>query len=98
LQHYSEGEALLVNYRELPQALWTTIMPHFGMQYCDRDRAAVANVARFDAKTPSFQFMSDTDAKQREASAATRAIAEERLGELYRRFERIQMSPRLDSP
>jgi hypothetical protein len=90
LQHCSEGAALLVNYLELPQALWTTIMPHFGVACSDRDRAAMAAAARFDAKTPSFEFTPDIDAKQREASAATRAAAEARLGGLYRRLERIR--------
>jgi hypothetical protein len=89
LQHYSGGPALLVNYRDLPQALWTTIMPHFGVSCSDRDRAVMAEVARFDAKTPGLPFTSDIDAKQREASAATRAAAEERLGDLYRRLEWI---------
>ena len=90
LQHYSEGAGLLVNYRQLPLALWTTIMPHFGVDCSDRDRAAMAEAARFDAKTPSLEFASDAEAKQRQASAATRAVAEDRLGELYRRLERIQ--------
>jgi hypothetical protein len=89
LRHYSEGTALLVNYRELPQTLWTAIMPHFGVDLSARDRAAMAHTARLDAKSPSFAFTSDSEAKQREATAATRAAADQRLGQLYRRLERI---------
>jgi hypothetical protein len=89
LTHYPEGAGLLVNYRELPHALWTKIMPHFGVKCSGRDRAMMADMARFDAKTPSFEFASDIDAKQRAASAIVRAVAEQRLGEIYRRLERI---------
>ena len=92
LRHYSKGAALLVNYRQLPQALWTTIMPHFGVDCSDRDRAVMAEAARYDAKAPSLHFTPDIEAKQREATTATRAVADERLGELYRRLERITPS------
>jgi hypothetical protein len=90
LQHYSKGAALLVNYRQLPQAVWTAIMPHFGVGCSDRDHAAMTETARYDAKTPSLEFTADIETKQREATAAIRATADERLGELYRRFERIR--------
>jgi hypothetical protein len=91
LDHHPDGAGLLVNYRQLPQALWTTIMPHFRADCGERDRALMADAARFDAKTPGFEFVSDSDAKQREASASVRTVAEARLGELYRRLEQSQM-------
>jgi len=31
LRHYKPGRALLVNYRDLPEALWTEVLPHFGV-------------------------------------------------------------------
>ena len=42
---------------------------------------------RHDAKTPSFEFTPDSEAKQREATAPLRAVADERIGEIYRRLE-----------
>jgi hypothetical protein len=87
LQHRSDRSALLINYRELPQAVWTTIMPHFGVHCSVRDRAVMAEAARYDAKTPSLEFTPDSEAKQREATATTRTIAADQLGELYRRLE-----------
>lgn len=89
LQHYSKGAALLVNYRELPHALWTKIMPHFGVDCSERDRAAMAEAARYDAKTPNFEFTPDSEAKQAGATEALRAIASRRLGEIYRQLEAI---------
>jgi hypothetical protein len=87
LQHFSKDAALLVNYRELPQAVWTTIMPHFAVAASERDHAAMAETARLDAKSPSFAFAPDSEAKQRDATATTRAAADRQLGELYRQLE-----------
>ena len=91
LQQYSKTAALVVNYRQLPEALWTTIMPHFGVDCSDADRAAMADAARHDAKTPSLPFAPDIEAKQREATAATRAVADGWLCDLYRRLETLRL-------
>jgi Nif11 domain len=87
LQHVTEGGGLLVNYRDLPAALWTTIMPHFGVPVNDCDRAAMAEAARFDAKMPRSPFAADADAKQQAATEPIRIAADQWLGELYRRLE-----------
>ena len=88
LEHCDEQAALLVNYRELPQAVWTKIMPHFGISCGDNDRAVMAAAARFDAKTPSFEFTADSAAKQAEASPTLRDAAARWLDDPYRRLER----------
>jgi hypothetical protein len=91
LQHYASGAAMLVNYQQLPQALWTTIMPHFGVECSDSGRVAMSAAARYDAKTPTFEFTPDIDAKQQEATASVRAVADQRLGDLYRRLEALRV-------
>jgi hypothetical protein len=90
-RHYSEGGGLLVNYNELPDALWTRILPHFGAACGETDRAAMAAVARYDAKAPSFEFTRDGEAKQNAARAATRAAAAVHLGDLYCRLETLRL-------
>jgi hypothetical protein len=90
MAHYAAGGGLLVNYRQLPDALFTAILPHFGVECGAADRAAMAEAARFDAKTPSFEFEPDSGAKQRVATPVARAAAERWLGELYRRLEALR--------
>jgi hypothetical protein len=92
LQNYTKDRALLVNYQQLPEALWTTIMPHFGVECSDGDRAAMENTARYDAKIPRLEFTPDTETKQQEATAAIRTVADERLGELYHRLEALRVA------
>jgi hypothetical protein len=87
LHHLGDGGGLLVDYRELPSALWKTILPHFGVGYSVRDEAAMGKVARYDAKTPSFEFTADSDAKQQAATQPILAAAERWLGDIYRRLD-----------
>ncbi len=90
VRHFGEGGGVLVNYRELPDAVFSTILPHFGVTSSAADRAAMAAAARFDAKMPGSAFAPDSEAKQQAASAAVRAATERWLGELYGRLEALR--------
>jgi hypothetical protein len=89
LTHIGEGGGLLINYRELPAAVWTAILPHFGVAVSPRDRAAMTKAARYDAKMPGVRFSPDAEDKQASATPALRAAAQERLGDLYARLEAL---------
>lgn len=82
-----EGGGLLVNYRELSDAFWTRILPHFGVACSERERDAMSRAARYDAKAPNFEFANDTAAKQREATELIRTLADRHLGGVYRQLE-----------
>jgi hypothetical protein len=94
LRHYGQGGGLLVNYRELPEALFTAILPHFGVACGEADRAAMTEATRYDAKAPGMTFAPDSEAKQRSASAATRAAAERWLRDPYGRLEALRAAAR----
>jgi hypothetical protein len=79
----------VVNYRDLPAATWTAILPHFGVAVDARERAVMAKAARFDAKTPGVQFTPDMENKQAAATPELRSAARERLGALYARLEAL---------
>src|ERR1700689_5759058 len=83
LRHYGQGGGLLVNYRELPEALFTAILPHFGVTCDAADCTAITEATRYDAKAPGMAFTPDSEAKQRGASSATRAAAAGWLGDPY---------------
>jgi hypothetical protein len=87
--HHADG-GLIVDYRDLPQAVWTKILPHFGIACSERDRAAMVEAARLDAKSPFFSFTPDSEAKQQAASASVRAAAARHLGGIYRLLEEFQ--------
>ena len=89
VRHVCDG-GLLVDYRQLPDAVWTSILPHFGVACGEAERAVMAAAARYDAKSPGIEFIADSAAKQQEASEAARGAAERRLGDLYRRLEALR--------
>jgi hypothetical protein len=86
LQHADSG-ALFVDYRELPEALASRILPHFGVAFADADLAAMNKAAQRDAKTPMLPFAPDSESKQSEAGVAIREAAETWLAALYRELE-----------
>ncbi|MFZ0845397.1 MAG: sulfotransferase [Pseudolabrys sp.] len=90
LENIGGSGGLAVNYRELPQAIWTRILPHFGIAFDAVDRELMNAAARNDAKAPHFAFSNDSDAKQRQASGSIRALAERHLGEVYRQLEDLR--------
>jgi hypothetical protein len=81
------GRRLILNYRQLPDAVWTAIMPHFGISCSAEEQATMRQATQRNAKSPSMSFTGDTDAKQREATAKIRRAADRHLGEIYNRLE-----------
>lgn len=89
-RRYPEGGGRLVNYTDLPEALFTKVLPHFGVTPSDDEAAAMRAAGGRDAKTPGQDFVPDTAAKRREAGDDLRAICERHVGEAYRRLEAIR--------
>lgn len=86
VEHAALGDGLFVDYADLPGALETRILPHFGIRAdasaLERARAAATS----DAKTPGLPFAPDAATKRHEASAAIRTAAATHLGELHRQL------------
>jgi hypothetical protein len=80
----------LVNYSELPEALWTTIGSHFGMALPAADIAIMRQTAQFNAKVPQVHFESDSQAKRSRASVHAAALAERWLSPAYQRLEQAR--------
>jgi hypothetical protein len=83
------GGGLILNYRQLPDAVCSAIMPHFGMACGEEERQRMGQIAQQDAKSPTLPFASDTDGKQREATDKIRRAADRHLGEIYNRLEAL---------
>lgn len=90
VDNFGAGGGLLVNYRDLPDAVLTKVLPHFGMALDDSERETMRPAAQRDAKAPGFAFANDTEAKQRDATELLRALAERHLGDVYRELEALR--------
>ncbi|WP_448956392.1 hypothetical protein [Labrys neptuniae] len=89
LQRLDRG--LLLDYRQLPAAVASVVMPHFGIASDSRASAVFSDVAAHNAKAPGLAFAADGAAKQAEASAAVRELAKTLLEAPYQRLETLRL-------
>ncbi|MBO9714421.1 hypothetical protein [Sphingomonas sp.] len=75
LQGWGLGGGMLVAYPELPDAMATRILPHFGVTPDGGMIARMRTAASRDAKAPNATFQADAEAKRREAGEAVLAAA-----------------------
>ncbi|MDB5706337.1 MAG: hypothetical protein JWN66_3453 [Sphingomonas bacterium] len=92
IEHFGLGGGLLVNYTELPGAMESRIVPHFGIVPDAAESAAMAGATRRDAKAPTESFGADSATKQQEASAELRSIAAAYMDEPYRCLEALRLA------
>lgn len=90
LRDATSGRGMLVNYRQLPAAVWTDVLPHFGVACSAADRAAIAEAAGHDAKRPDLPFSSDSAAKQALATDRIQSAAADLAGH-YARLEALRL-------
>lgn len=88
--HSADTRLLLVNYNALPHALFAQVAPHFALLPGLAERPAVQEALRRDAKNPGHVFVTDSAAKQQEASSAVRELAERWIMPHYRALERLR--------
>jgi hypothetical protein len=87
LEHHRQDPGLLMNYSELPGAVESRLLDAFGINANDEDRERMKAATRFHAKNPALPFEPDSEAKNREASAQIRDMAELWVGAAYRELE-----------
>ncbi len=85
----SSRRGLAINYRDLPDAVEARILPHFGIEPDDGERAAFRSAASFNAKMPEVAFAADSAAKQAAAPPALRVLADRTLRDVIGRLDAI---------
>jgi hypothetical protein len=80
----TEG-GLLVNYNELPEAMYDRMLMHFDLR--EADLAAMQKAALQNAKAPGARFTEDASQKQATASERLRAVVAEHLLPVYMQLE-----------
>ena len=92
IEHFGLGGGLLVNYADLPAAMETAILPHFGIVPDAEEAAAMTAATRRDAKAPKEGFGSDSAGKQQAAGDEIRAIAAASMDAAYRSLETLRLA------
>ena len=84
------GGGLLVNYDALPHAVWTRLLPHFGITPALGEVEAMAAASSFDAKAPGVRFTPDTATKRAAATPAIEAAVQRHLAGIYAQLEALR--------
>ena len=91
LEHYQSG-GMLLNYRQLPQAVWTSVMDFFGIEHTESNLGLLRRIAQFDAKNPALHFSDDTETKNRLATDLMRRQANDWIVPAYERLEAARLN------
>ncbi|HSL45924.1 MAG TPA: hypothetical protein VK897_21000 [Anaerolineales bacterium] len=81
--------ARAVNYRGLPEEVWSSLAQFFGVCYTEEEVERMRAVTPYHAKQPRFMFAEDSAAKQQLASDEIRALAERFVRPWYDRLEAL---------
>jgi len=88
-RYYRPGAARLVDYRQLPDAVWSSLAELFGVRYTPEEVESMRGVARFDAKHPGLAFAQDSAARPQIATDEIRALADRWVRPFYDRLEAL---------
>ena len=90
LQHHGSG-GLLINYKQLPEIVWTSIAEFFGIEYSEAEIETMKGNTKRNAKNPSLPFQSDSTDKRRKATERLLAAANTWLDPTYEELEATRL-------
>jgi gluconate kinase len=82
----------LINYRQLPDAFFTTICDAFRVSFSESEIERMRAVTQFDAKSPGMFFSSDSAAKQNLATELLRQMTALHIAPAYEQLEAARQS------
>jgi hypothetical protein len=88
----NDGSGRFVNYRQLPDVVWSSLLDLFGVACTPTDIDRMRHVAQFHAKSSSIVFAGDTSTKQRAASEGLRRLAEQWVSPAYQQLVALQQA------
>lgn len=97
LQHHRNSGGLLINYNQLPDALWTSIADHFGMVLSDSEKDAMRKASRSDAKNHSLRSEPNSIPRRRPLNDAAIRAVERWLDPVYAELEVARLNSGKDS-
>ena len=92
LEMYNCSQSLLVNYSQLPEAVWTDIVSFFGVVLSVGDVERMREKLGRSAKDPRKCFSDDRADKRAAATGETRALVDCFVRPYYDRLESIRVA------
>ncbi len=92
LQNYNRRTAMLIEYRQLPQIVWSSVMDFFGVKYTNVDLHRMRTFAQFNSKNPQVYFENDTASKRHAANDLIRGMSIRWVVPLYEELQAIRLT------
>lgn len=86
-QQVENGRGRLVNYQQLPEAIWPALMDYWKADFTAEQSGRMRAAARLNAKNPVLAFEPDSEAKRNSAPPELRSLASQWLDGVYRQLE-----------
>ena len=86
------GQGKLVNYHQLPAAIWPTLMNYWKVEFSADETGRMLGAAQLNAKNPVLPFEADSQAKRDSASTELRALTQQWLAGVYQQLESQRQS------
>jgi hypothetical protein len=87
LEQARRGKGKLVNYRQLPAAIWPALMAYWNVKFSPDDTARMLKVARLDAKNPVLPFAPDSRVGRSSLPPAMGALMQKWMDPVYEQLE-----------
>ncbi len=81
------GALRVIGYKGLPRAVFTRLLPYFGLDADDAALERMREAARVDSKAPDKIYAPDSEEKMRAAGETLLALSERIVGPAYRELE-----------
>lgn len=91
LQHRELG-GLLVNYTQLPDAIWSSVAEFFSVGLSDAEKEIMAKMTKMHSKIPAAVFQQDSSRKQQQANEQLREAARRWLYPIYEKLESARLA------
>jgi hypothetical protein len=98
IAQYHERGGLLIEYRDLTDAVCGRMLDHFALRYGPDQLARMRETARFNAKASSRLFADDSAQKRATAGAEVAELAATRLAPLYHKLEALRLAGKAATP
>ena len=81
------GNGKLVNYRQLPTAIWPTLLEYWNLKFSAEAMAPMLSAAQLNAKNPVLPFEADSQAKRDSVSPEIRQLTQQWMEGVYQQLE-----------
>lgn len=91
LLHHQPGRSRLINYRDLPEVIWSTIPNAFGFELEADEMSCLREKRLLNPKT-GFEFVPDSEEKRASATEAAREMATRWMLPIHEQLESVRLN------